>query len=72
MTWSINAGGHHNKNYADWEEDEYTLLSNFIAAIDASSDENTVTSTFVFNGNHVQVKNLDEAREKVREHYDTD
>jgi hypothetical protein len=62
MTWSFNAGGHHNKGYSEWEEDEYQLLNDFL---DSVSVDNNVVTTFQFNGNHVSVKNLPEAREAL-------
>jgi hypothetical protein len=60
MTWSFNAGGHHNKSYYEWEEDEYKLLEDFVYSV---SIDNNVVTTFQFNGNHISVKNLAEAEE---------
>lgn len=68
MTWSVEAGGHHNKTYNEWKEDEYELLRGFVAAFEDTSDE-TVVSRFRFQGNHVSVNSLDEAREMLREYY---
>lgn len=60
MTWSISAGGHHKSN--DWVAEEHELLRGFVEAV---SDDVTVTSSFSFNGNHIQATSLDDARVKL-------
>lgn len=68
MTWSVNAGGHHqNRAYDEWRVDEYLLLDAFVAVLEAAGNQ-TVTSTFKFNGNHVSVNSLDEAKQKLAEY----
>lgn len=60
MTWSMNASGHHKTN--DWVAEEHELLR---ALVEAVSDDATVTSSFSFNGNHIQATSLADAREKL-------
>lgn len=62
MTWSIDARGHHNKNYDDWKADEYRMLEIFLTGVEA---DDTVTTTFKFQGNHVTASSIEEAREKL-------
>lgn len=69
MTWSLNASGHHNTN--DWKAEEYELLREFVNATQTTEqvEGKNVTSTFRFNGNHVQAESVDDALAKL-EAYD--
>ena len=60
MTWSLSAAGHHSSS--DWQDEEYQILE---AAIKVVEVEDTVVSSFSFNGNHVSAISLDDARAKV-------
>lgn len=61
MTWSQSASGHHTTS--DWRAEEFELLRHFADACEAEGE--TVTSSFSFNGNHVQASSLLDARTKL-------
>jgi len=58
MTWSASQSGHHKST--EWRAEEHELLRSLIDAVEA--DEDTVVSTFTFNGNHVSATSLDGAK----------
>jgi hypothetical protein len=67
MTWSTSASGHHKTE--EWREEEYELLRALVEVYE--DDPATVVSNFNFNGNHVSVGNIEEAKTKLAE-YDTE
>lgn len=60
MTWSLSASGHHGWN--DWRAEEHELLRRLVAAV---KEDSTITSSFSFNGNHVQATSVADAEAKL-------
>lgn len=60
MTWSLSASGHHGSN--DWRAEEFELLRRLVAATEGDT---TITSSFSFNGNHVQATSVADAKAKL-------
>lgn len=68
MTWTLRTSGHHNTS--DWVAEEHELLRGFVAA--ATADDVTVTSSFEFNGNHVQASSIEDAQTKLAAYDDAE